>query len=230
MKKTTLLVLDTETCSIEACDCVKRGNNLTYNIGYSIVTPCDGKILLSRSYIVNEIFFGERERMASCYYAEKIPQYLEGLWTGDYIAADFFSILTEIIRLCDEYNITAICAHNAAFDVDALNTTARYLTGLDYLRALPGNVEIWDSLKMANSIFGKRPTYRKYCVDNGFMTKHATPRPRMTAEILYRFIMNDISFEEEHTALADVTIEIEIILACYRSHQPFEKVLYPAAL
>jgi len=227
MKKTVLLVLDTETCAIEETDCVKRGNNLTYNVGFSIVTPSNGETLLTRSYLINEIFLGERERMASCYYAEKIPQYLDGLWTGDYILADFFSVMTEIFQLCREYNVTAICAHNAAFDVDALNTTARYLTGMEHLRVLP-NIEIWDSMKMANCIFSKRPTYRKYCTENGFMTKHATPRPRLTAEILYRFITNDIDFEEEHTALADVLIETEIILACYRSHKPFDRVLYPA--
>ena len=206
------MILDTETCNIEQTDTVKRGNNLTYNIGWQIVTPCNGEILEQRSYIAEEIFFGERERMASCYYAAKIPQYIDGLWDGDYELASFFSILLDLNRACREYDVTAICAHNAAFDVDALNTTVRYLTGLDYIKALPRGIEIWDSLKMANS----------------FMTKHATPRPRMTAEVLYRFIMQDVTFEEEHTALADVIIETEIVLACYRSHKKFERVLYPA--
>lgn len=227
MKKTTIMILDTETCNIEQTDTVKRGNNLTYNIGFSIMTPCNGEVLTTRSYIIDEIFFGERDRMASCYYAEKIPQYIDGLWTGDYEVASFYTVLMEIEAMCKEFDITAICAHNAAFDIDALNTTLAYLTGYR-LQALPHNVEIWDSMKMANSVFGKRPSYRKYCEKNGFMTKHATPRPRLTAEILYRFISNDIDFVEEHTALADVMIEIEIVLACYRSHQKFERVLYEA--
>lgn len=228
MKKTTIMILDTETANIEPTDSVKRGNNLTYNIGWSVITPCDGNVLEQRSYLAEEIFVGERERMASCYFAEKIPQYYDGLWSGEYELASFFSILLDLYRACDEYGVTAICAHNAAFDVDALNTTLRWLTGLDSIRALPEGVEIWDSMKMANSIFAKRPTYRKFCEENGFMTKHATPRVRLSAEVLYRFIINDVTFEEEHTALADVIIETEIVLACYRSHKHFERVLYPA--
>ena len=228
MKKNVILVLDTETCNITPADAVTRGNNLTYNIGYQIVTPCNGAVLKSRSYVVEEIFIHEAERMDSCYYANKIPEYLNGIFSGEYQIVSFFEIMNEIHRDCKFYNVTAICAHNASFDVDALNTTARYLTGLDYIRALPQGIEIWDSMKMARSVFGSRPSYRTFCEDNGFMTKHKTPRPRMTAEVLYRFITQDITFEEEHTALADVTIETEIIFACYRSHQKFEKVLYPA--
>lgn len=228
MKKTTIMILDTETANIEPTDSVKRGNNLTYNIGWSVLTPCNGEVLEQRSYLAEEIFIGEQERMASCYFAAKIPQYYDGLWSGEYELASFFYILLDLYRACEEYGVTAICAHNAAFDVDALNTTLRWLTGLDSIRALPEGIEIWDSMKMANSIFGKRPTYRKFCEENGFMTKHATPRVRLSAEVLYRFIINDVTFEEEHTALADVLIETEIVLACYRAHKPFDRVLYPA--
>ena len=227
MKK-TIMILDTETCNIEQTEQVKRGNNLTYNIGWQVVTPCNGEVLEQRSYLIDEIFLGEVDRMTSCYYAEKIPQYFDGLWDGSYEIESFFTVLLNIERACKEYNVTAICAHNAAFDVDALNTTLRYLTGYEYIRALPQGIEIWDSMKMASSVFGKRPTYRKFCQDNGFMTKHATPRPRLTAEVLYRFITNDIDFEEEHTALADVIIETAIVLACYRSHKKFDRILYPA--
>ncbi len=228
MGKMKIMVLDSETCNLTPSEQVKRGNNLTYNVGWSVITPANGEVLEQKSYLVKEIFEEEPERMSSCYYADKIPQYIAGLATGEYKMASFFTILVDIMKTCKAYNIKAICAHNAAFDIDALNTTVRYLTGLDYIRALPQGIEIWDSMKMANSIFGKRPTYRKFCEDNGFMTKHATPRPRMTAEVLYRFITKDTTFEEEHTALADVVIETEIILACYRSHKKFNRVLYPA--
>ena len=228
MEKKQIIVVDTETCNIQNSDKVLPGNNLTYNIGWSVVAPTDGEVFEKKSYVVEEIFFGEATRMASCYYANKIPQYLAGIFSGEYTIASLFTILLDIIKTCRKYNVVAICAHNAAFDVDALNTTVRYLTGLDYIRALPEGIEIWDSMKMANSIFSKRPTYRKFCEENGFMTRHATPRPRMTAEVLYRFIKQDVTFEEEHTALADVEIETEIILACYRSHKKFNRVLYPA--
>jgi hypothetical protein len=46
------------------------------------------------------------------------------------------------------------------------------------------------------------------------MTNHQTPRPRLTAEVLYRYITGDNSFIESHTGLEDVTIEKEIFLKC----------------
>ena len=165
--------------------------------------------------------------MQSCYYANKIPKYAEGIANGTYTVASFFEIMNEINAYCSENKVIAICAHNARFDVDALNTTARWLTGLNTVTALP-NLEVWDSMKMASCIFGKRPTYNKWCEKNGYMTKHRPPRSRLTAEILFRFISGDNDFEEEHTALSDVRIEKEIVLACYKAHKPFDKVLYKA--
>ena len=226
--KNVLAVIDTETTNIAPAEKVTPRNNLVYNFGYKFVTPADGAELLTRSYIIDEIFNGEQERMQSAYYADKLPAYQAGIADGTYTVISFFAAMVEFAKLCEQYKVTAIVAHNARFDVDALNTTARWLTGLDYIRALPQKIEIWDSLKMAKSIFYQRPTYREFCQANGFMTKHATPRPQLTAEVLYRFITGDTNFEEEHTALADVLIETEIILACYRAHKRFEKVLFPA--
>ena len=169
---------------------------------------------------------GEWQKMQSAYYADKIPQYWAGLATGEYIMKPFFEIINELIRYCKENNVVAICAHNARFDIDALNTTAEWLTGYKF-RVLSG-VEIWDSMKMARSIFNNRPSYKNFCQENGFMTRHKTPRCQMTAEVLYRFITQDITFEEEHTALEDVKIEVEIVRACYRAHKKMDKVLFSA--
>lgn len=225
--KNQIIILDTETCNIQNLEEVKPGNNLTYNIGWCALVPSTGEVLTERSYVVQEIFFREYERMKSCYYAEKIPKYYEGIASGEYKVASFFEIMNEISHYCEDNKVIAICAHNARFDVDALNTTAKWLTGLSSVHALP-NLEIWDSMKMASSIFLPRPTYKRYCEENGFMTKHKPPRARLTAEILFRFISGDNDFEEEHTALSDVRIEKEIVMACYRSHKKFDKVLYPA--
>lgn len=228
MPKQYAINLDSETCCLNPCDKVTPHNNLTYNVGESLVCLTTQEVVLSRSYIVNETFFGERERMNSCYYAKKIPQYLDGIANHKYTCANFFDIINEIHRLCKEYNVVAIIAHNARFDIDALNTTCQYLLGMNFIRALPQNIEVWDSLKMARSIFGKRPSYLKFCQENGYLTKHKTPRPRLTAEILYRFISQNNEFIEAHTALEDVKIEWEIIKKCYKAHKKMKKVLYAA--
>ncbi len=221
--KNRLMVLDSETCNILKLDKVMPGNNLAYDIGYSVIEPATESIICEKSYIVREIFFGEMERMQSCYYAEKLPRYFKDIAEGKREIMSLCGILMDIIKTARRENVVAIVAHNARFDVDALNTTFKWLYGFGC--QVLGDFEIWDSMKMAKT-FADRPTYRKFCEDNGFMTKHATPRPRMTAEILYRFITGNMDFVESHTAFEDTTIEREIVFKAYRTHYKMERVLY----
>jgi hypothetical protein len=75
-------------------------------------------------------------------------------------------------------------------------------------------MEVVDTLKLARNTFGTDPQYVTWCKKNGYMTNHKVPRPRLTAEILYRYITQDKEFEESHTGLKDVTIEREIFRKC----------------
>ena len=222
-----ILVLDTETCNIVPTDKVTPGNNLPYDTGFQLVAPATGEIVLKRSYIVREIFFGETERMKSAYYADKLPRYYADIAEGKRVIKSFFEIMNEIADICKRYNVVAIVAHNARFDVDALNTCTEWLTGYR-MKALPANVEVWDSMRMWNAC--KPAKYTAWCEEKGYMTKHTPPRVRLTAEIIYRFITGEDDFIESHTALEDVTIETEIVLACYATHKAMAeaRVLYHA--
>ena len=68
------------------------------------------------------------------------------------------------------------------------------------------------------------PTYRRFCEENGYKTKNG--QYRKTAEILYQFISGNHDFEEEHTGLADVMIEKEILAYCFRQKKPMRKLLF----
>ena len=74
---------------------------------------------------------------------------------------------------------------------------------------------------MARDTIVKQKLYIKFCEEHGFCQKNG--KPRATAEILYRYITNDIEFEEEHTGLADVLIEKEIFAKCMRQHKKMRK-------
>ena len=62
---------------------------------------------------------------------------------------------------------------------------------------------------------------------NGYICKNG--QLKMTAEILYRFISGQEDFDEEHTGLADVLIEKEILAYCYRQHKKMRKKLWERA-
>ena len=77
---------------------------------------------------------------------------------------------------------------------------------------------------MARQTFAKDETYKNFCKENGFTLANGSPR--LTAEILYRFISKDLSFEESHTGLEDVLIEMEIVKACLEMNPNIEKTLW----
>ena len=79
-------------------------------------------------------------------------------------------------------------------------------------------------MRMAESVICKMPTYIRFCQDNGYMLNET--RPRKTAEILYKFISQDVSFVEEHKGLEDVDIERQILAYCKRQHKAMKKTLF----
>ena len=117
-------------------------------------------------------------------------------------------------------------AHNASFDLRALNTTYRYITKSKYRYFFRWGTEIWDTLKMSQDTICKQKSYIEYCKRNGYMTKHKTPRPRATAEILYRYLTGNENFNESHTGLEDVLIEKEILKHCFRQHKKMRKNVF----
>ena len=58
------------------------------------------------------------------------------------------------------------------------------------------------------------------------MTKHKIPRPRVTAEVLYRYITKDVDFIESHTGIEDVMIEKEIFAYCIKQKKKMVRKLF----
>lgn len=220
-----LIGLDTETCNGIATDKgLDLSQSLVYDIGWAI-TDKRGNIYKTRSFIVREVFYGMSDLMDTCYYAEKLPRYKEDIINGTRIVANFFTIRNAFIEDMKEYNINTVFAHNARFDVNALNNTIRYITKSRLRYFFPHNIEIWDTLKMAK-VIAMQKGYRTFCEANGLMTKHKTPRVKMTAEVLYRYIIGNTEFTESHTALEDVLIEVLILKQCFKQHKAMVKKLW----
>ena len=123
-----------------------------------------------------------------------------------------------------EYGVKEVYAHNMRFDYGTLNNTERWLTKSKYRYFFPYGTEICDTLKMARQVIGTMPTYRRFCEENGYLTKNG--QLRFTAEILYRFISKDNTFVEKHTGLEDVLIEKEILAYCFKQHKKMVRQLW----
>lgn len=212
-KKKYFITIDTETTNSSINGKVDPSSALVYDIGWAVHTNY-GEPIITRSYIVRDVFVHMANVMKSAYYADKIPQYINDIAKGERIVADWCDIYTQFRRDCADFNVSAIIAYNARFDYIALNSTTRYITKSAHRYFAPYGVEWWDSMKMVTDTVAKQKKYRKFCFDNGYVTKHKTPRPQVKAEVVYKFMTNNHDFTESHTALEDVYIEIDIYRFC----------------
>ena len=219
-----IIVLDTETTTMDtSIEKVEPWNMLVYDCGWAVCKK-NGEVVITRSFINADVFFGEKQMMKSAYYGEKIPQYIEQIKNGESVVASLYTIRKQLLEDIKTYEVEEVYAHNARFDLGSLNNTQRYETKSKYRYFFPKSVTICDSLKMARDVILKMPTYKKFCEEHNFFTKCG--RLPSSAEILYRFISKDINFVEEHKGLDDVMIEKEIVAYCYRQHKPMRKALY----
>lgn len=212
-RKTYYLTIDTETAN-------NLDNPFVFDIGGAIHDK-HGRVYETFSFIVKEVFCGMPDLMANCFYKKKLPQYRQQIANGERKVVSYYIVRQHIRDLCEKYKVRAIIAHNMPFDYRATTTTQRYLTYSKYRFFFPYGVELWDTLKMAQDTICKQKVYVRWCQQNGYTTKNG--RPRATAEILYQYIAGDHSFEEEHTALADVLIELKIFARCVAQHKPMQR-------
>ncbi len=198
-------------------------NVLVYDCGWQVVDT-HGTVYTSASYVNRDIFEKEKELMQTAYYAEKIPRYEEDLKAGRRKMANTYEIRQAMLADMEKFDIHEIAAHNARFDLNALNGTQRYVTKSKFRYWFPYGTEIWDTMRMAESVICKMPTYKKFCEEHEYFTK--TGKLKKTAEILWRFISGDTDFQESHTGLEDVTIEAQIMAYCFRQHKHIDKELF----
>lgn len=209
------LVLDTETANT-------IDQPLVYDIG-GIVTDKQGRIYESFSFVIREIFVGMADVMASAYYADKMGEYRQDMREGKRMMVNFFTARHYILDMMDKYNISEVCAYNASFDRNALNTTLRYLTKSKYKFFFPARTEFTCIWNMACQTICQRPTYKDFCEENFFVSNRKddpdAKNYSTSAETVYRYLTQNPNYEEEHKGLDDVMIENAIMMKVYASHQ-----------
>lgn len=211
-KRHKYLLIDTETAN-------SLDDPIVYNLAGNVIDQ-HGRVYETGNFLNMDIF-ADAAFMSSAYYANKIPQYYEQIQKKEIVCKTWREIRAWLREMCKKYNVKAIIAHNARFDYVSCSTTQRYETSSKYRYFFPYGVEIWDTLRMAQDTVCKQKRYIAWCKENGYVTKNGMPRA--TAEILYRYISKDKTFEEEHKAMEDVNIEQEIFWYCIRQHKPMRR-------
>lgn len=222
---TYYMVIDTETATYdENIQGVRGTNMLVYDYGYAIVDK-KGRIYETGSYIIKDIFYDEIERMRSCYFADKREDYIIDIEHGIRTVCNWSELVFHLQNRAEFWGIRAICAYNAKFDVGAICRTNKYLTGKYWEPPLLKKYPVWDIMKMVQDTIYNRPTYQRFCFENGNITKHKKPRAQAKAETVKRYLENDLLYTECHTGLEDVLIESEILAKCFAAHKKMRREL-----
>ncbi len=213
MKK--LIVVDTETTN-------SLDDPLCYDVGFAVIDEV-GNVYESYSFVVADIFL-DKELMKSAYFADKIPAYWEDIKSGKRELKTFRNIKKAFADCVKRNEVEIVLAHNARFDYRSLNLTLRYLTCSKQRFFFPFGTTIWDTLKMSREVLKNDASYGEFCYSNEYLTKKMCKR--FTAEIIYRFLTGNNSFEESHTGLEDVLIEKEIFVFCLKKNPKIDGALW----
>lgn len=203
MKK-KFVVLDVEGASI--CR--------PYNVGY-VVTDKDGNIYHSRSVAIHPCIMENLQRKALVGCEKMTHKNIEEIESDSlrkyehyYSIEEFFEVFKNDM---EKFGIKTIWAYKVSFDKGRMN--ALFENHLEYMNSFE-----WLDI-MTAILFTKllKKKYIKFCRKNGFVTEKGNIQT--TAEVVYRYLFNNLDFVEEHTGLADVMIEKEILHMAYKTKQ-----------
>ena len=163
--------------------------------------------------------------METAYYAKKLPQYIKGLETGEFVKVGMLQARAEFLELMEKYDIKTISAYNLMFDMKALKSTFQTLGyGAKFLpsetRYTKDNIDLLCIWSFACEVLFTQKTYSKVANQQGWLTNAGNMLTN--AECAYRYITKDYTFEEQHTGLADVEIECQILAKCVAQKQKHE--------
>ena len=211
-----VIMLDTETANDIECP-------LCYDLGFMVLDTETGEVYESHSYVVADIFC-DKELMSSAYFSDKIPQYWSDIKEGKRMLRKWSTIRAIVREVMAQYEIDTVVAHNARFDYSSTATTQRYLTSSKWRYFFPYGTKFVCTLKMARATFGKDADYIAFCEKYNYLTTYN--KPRFTAEILYRYLTNDLNFVESHTGLEDTEIESLILFECLKRDPDVDGLLW----
>ena len=210
------IMLDTETTNDIECP-------ICYDLGFCVLDLETGEVLEQHSYVIADVFC-DKELMSSAYFADKIPQYWDDIKNGKRALRRWSTVRAIIREVMAQYETDTVIAHNARFDYTSTATTQRYLTSSKWRYFFPYGTKFVCTLKMAREVFGKDEDYIAFCEKYNYLTTYN--KPKLTAEILYRYLTNDLDFVESHTGLEDTEIESVILFECMKRNPDIDGLLW----
>lgn len=211
MAKEKFIVLDVEGMS----------GLMPYNVGYIIADRYE-KIYKERSFALPENIYINIVRSANLNQAVEmtagnvtdiLQDFKNPFFKRKYRCVGNEELKKRLIRDIKKYNIKKVYAYNVAFDKASL----RNLFGDDFEKLVVEFIDIIPIILRTKLLTKK---YCQFCIDNGYVTEKGNIMTK--AEVVYKYLFNDLNFVEEHTGLADVKIEYQILLKAFKTHKKID--------
>lgn len=178
-----------------------------YNLS-GIIHDKTGHILASFNYLIGEHY---EEIEKDTYGKRNFQRYLDLIENAEITTIGTEDMAIQAVEdLLTFYDVKYVMCFNSSFDLTRTKC-----------KSLIENREFIDIYLMFKQIFDSRPSYTKFCDENGFKTKIGNNS--CSAQTAYAFITNNPKYKEEHTALQDALIEKEIFERCVKAHKPYTK-------
>lgn len=196
------LVLDTETADLTGG---------IYDVGY-VICNRKGDILAEYTALVREVFTDSKRMMGAFYAAKIFTHYADMMCNGVIRLVPWLEIVAQLNNDIATHNVTVICAYNAGFDFRVMRSTHAMLgyTG----NVLERDAKMLDLWQLACETKLRQSDYIRMARENGWITPKGNIQTG--AEFAFRYITRNGEFSEDHTALSDARIEMEILLECLR--------------
>ena len=194
-----IIVFDTETTSLEKPFC--------YNVGYCIYDTETDTTIIQKDFVIEQIWHN-LPLFSSAYYADKRPIYVNRMRAKKVQLKKFGHVMQEMARDIKNYDVVGAYAYNSPFDDKVFNFNCDWFKCINPLDTLP----IFDIRGYVHKFIAFNSDYQQFCENNELFTDSGNYST--TAESLFKYITNNTDFEEEHTALSDSTIELQILINC----------------
>jgi len=204
-----ICVFDTETINLEKPFC--------YNIGYIIYNTESHEKLIEKDFVIEQIWHN-LPLFHTAYYAEKRPDYVIFMKRKVLKMKKIGSITQEMIRDFKQFNVKSAYAYNSDFDIRVFDFNCKWFKIINPFENLP----VFDIRGYAHHFLTNCPEFEDFCEKYQYFTEAGNYSS--TAETIFRFITNNPNFIEDHFALSDSQIELEILKECINQRAKWGKV------
>lgn len=193
------------------------------DFSYDIINTRTGVIVASGSYIIKETW-ETRSLKYGKYAKSKVKDYKKKLQSGECKLISLMDLYYLLNSLISTYGIKIFMAYNGKFDLEAIYSTFDYSNKKMKLwqksafelaseKPLFMQLDLLDLWTYASKLY-KTKKFKKW-YDKAIKIYSNSGNRKTTAEIVGRYILENLHFIEEHTGAKDLEIEYLIFIACY---------------